>query len=240
MRISDATVLITGASSGIGAATARAVAAAGGRTVLAGRDRQRLAAVAEETGGVAFAADITQPFQFTEPIDVLVNNAGIGWAGPFLEMSEADIERLVAVDLTAQLRITRAVLPGMVERGRGHLVFVASIAGATGVRNEAVYAGTKAGLMIFADSLRLELAGTGVAVSVIVPGVIDTPFFERRGTPYHRTRPAPIPAERVARAIVTAIEKGRAESYAPAWMRFPARLRGTAPALFRRLARKYG
>jgi short-subunit dehydrogenase len=240
MRISDATVLITGASSGIGAATARAVAAAGGRMVLTGRDRQRLAAVAEETGGVAFAADITQPFSCTEPVDVLVNNAGIGWAGAFLEMSEADIERLIAVDLTAQIRLTRAVLPGMIERGRGHLVFVSSIAGATGVRHEAVYAATKAGLMIFADSLRLELAETGIDVSIIVPGVIDTPFFERRGKPYHRTHPAPIPAERVARAIVAAIEKGRAESYTPAWLRFPARLRGTTPGVFRWLARKYG
>src|SRR5918992_1815924 len=179
MRIADATVLITGASSGIGAATARAVAAAGGRTVLAGRDRQRLAAVAAETGGVPFAADITLPFELTEPIDVLINNAGIGWAGPFPEMSEEDIERLIAVNLTAQIRLTHALVPGMIERGRGHLVFVASIAGATGVRHEAVYAATKAGLMIFADSLRLELAETGIGVSVIVPGVIDTPFFER-------------------------------------------------------------
>ena len=240
MRIADATVLITGASSGIGAATARAVAAAGGRTVLAGRDRQRLAAVAAETGGVPFAADITLPFELTEPIDVLINNAGIGWAGPFPEMSEEDIERLIAVNLTAQIRLTHALVPGMIERGRGHLVFVASIAGATGVRHEAVYAGTKAGLMCFADSLRYELAGTGVGVSVIVPGVIDTPFFERRGVPYDRRHPAPIPAERVARTIVTAIEKGRAETYQPGWMRLPARLRGTAPALFRRLAQKYG
>jgi short-subunit dehydrogenase len=240
MRISDATVLITGASSGIGAATARAVAAAGGRTVLAGRDRQRLAAVAEETGGVPIAADITKAFSYTEPIDVLVNNAGIGWAGTFLEMSEDDIERVIAVNFTAQIRLTRSLVPGMVERGRGHVVFVASIAGATGVRHEAVYSGTKAGLMIFADSLRHELADTGVGVSVIVPGVIDTPFFETRGKPYHRTHPAPIPAERVARTIVTAIERERDESYVPGWLRGPARVRGTTPGLFRWLARKYG
>jgi short-subunit dehydrogenase len=243
MRISGATVLITGASSGIGAATARAVAAAGGRTVLTGRDGDRLAAVAAETGGVAFVADITRQVEVAEvaePVDVLVNNAGVGWAGPFDEMTDADIDRLIAVNLAAPIRLTRALLPGMVERGRGHVVFVASIAGATGVRHEAVYSATKAGLIYFADSLRYELGGSGVGVSVVLPGVVDTPFFDRRGRPYDRRRPAPIPAERVARTIVTAIERDRAEAYQPGWMRIPARLRGGAPALFRRLAGRYG
>jgi short-subunit dehydrogenase len=240
MRISGATVLITGASSGIGAATARAVAAAGGRAMLTGRDGDRLAAVAAETGGIAFVADLTRQVEVTGPVDVLVNNAGVGWAGPFDEMTDADIDRLIAVNLAAPIRLTRALVPRMVERGRGHVVFVASIAGATGVRNEAVYAATKAGLIYFADSLRYELGGTGVGVSVVLPGVVDTPFFDRRGRPYHRRRPAPIPAERVARTIVTAIERDRAEAYQPGWMRIPARLRGGAPALFRRLARRYG
>lgn len=240
MRVSGATVLITGASSGIGAATARAVAAAGGRTVLTGRDGDRLAAVAAATGGTAFVADITEPVKIAEPVDALVNNAGVGWAGPFDEMTDADIDRLIAVNLAAPIRLTRALVPGMVERGRGHVVFVASIAGATGVRHEAVYAATKAGLIYFADSLRYELAGSGVGISVVIPGVVDTPFFDRRGRPYDRRRPAPIPAERVARAIVAAIEHGRAEAFQPAWMRLPARLRGAAPSLFRRLAGRYG
>jgi short-subunit dehydrogenase len=240
MRLSGATVLITGASSGIGAATARAMAAAGARPVLTGRDGERLAAVAAETGATSFAADLTRPVEVPEPIDVLVNNAGVGWAGPFEEMADADVDRLIAVNLAAPIRLTRALVPAMIERGRGHIVFVASIAGATGVRHEAVYAATKAGLIYFADSLRYELAGRGVGVSVVVPGVVDTPFFDRRGRPYDRRRPAPIPAERVARTIVTAIERGRAEAYQPGWMRFPARLRGGAPGLFRRLAGRYG
>src|SRR5919198_6205612 len=109
MRISGATVLITGASSGIGAATARAVAAAGGRMLLTGRDGDRLAAVAAETGGVAFVADVTGPIEVAGPVDVLVNNAGVGWAGPFTEMAEADIDRLIAVNLTASIRLTRAL-----------------------------------------------------------------------------------------------------------------------------------
>jgi short-subunit dehydrogenase len=240
MRISDATILITGASSGIGAATARAAAAAGARTVLTGRDQERLAAVAAETGGTPLVADITEPLTVSEQIDVLVNNAGIGWAGLFQGMSVDDVDRLIAVNLAAPIRLTRELVPAMVERGRGHVVFVASIAGVTGVRDEAVYAATKAGMICFADSLRYELGGTGVGVSVIVPGVIDTPFFDRRGVPYKRRRPAPIPAERVAQAIVRAIEHDRAEAYEPAWLRLPARLRGTTPGLFRLLARKFG
>jgi short-subunit dehydrogenase len=117
---------------------------------------------------------------------------------------------------------------------------VSSIAGVTGVRGEAVYAATKAGLGAFAESLAYEVRGHGVTVSVIVPGVIDTPFFSRRGTPYGRTRPAPVPAARVAAAIVSALEHDRDMVYVPGWLRFPAWLHGTAPGAFRALAARFG
>ena len=109
----------------------------------------------------------------------------------------------------------------MVARGRGRVVFVSSIAAATGVRGEAVYSATKAGLVSFAESLAYELDGHDVRVSVIVPGVIDTPFFDRRGRPYGRKRPGPQPPERVARAIVACLEHDRGVSYVPRWMRLP-------------------
>ena len=121
----------------------------------------------------------------------------------------------------------------MVARGRGRVVFVSSIAGATGVRGEAVYSATKAGLGSFAESLAYELDGHDVGVSVIVPGVIDTPFFDRRGRPYGRKRPGPQPPERVARAIVACLEHDRGVSYVPRWMRLPAWLHGAAPGTFR-------
>jgi short-subunit dehydrogenase len=241
MRLSGARVLITGASSGIGAATARAVAGAGARPILAGRDRERLAAVAARTGGRALAGDLADADDLASragPVDVLVNNAGLGWAGPFARMPPRDLERLVEVNLTAPIRLTRLLLPGMIDAGRGHLVFVASIAGAMGVREEAVYSATKAGLLAFAEGLRHELRGVGV--SVLLPGVVDTPFFERRGAAYTRRRPAPIPPERVARAIVTAIERERPEAYVPGWLRIPARLRGAAPGAVRALYRRFG
>ena len=138
------------------------------------------------------------------------------------------------------MELTRLLVPGMAQRGRGRVVFVSSIAGVTGVRGEAVYAATKAGLSTFAESLAYEVRDHGVRVCVIVPGVIDTPFFGRRGRPYGRKRPAPIAAERVATAIVAALEHDRAVVYVPRWLRMPAWIHGAAPGAFRALAARFG
>ena len=253
MRLDGAVALVTGASSGIGAATAAALATAGASLLLSGRDEARLADVAARTGGTALGGDLAMPggaAALAEQakaaaaaqggIDVLVNNAGLGWAGSFGEIPAAKITELATVNLAAPIELTRLLVPGMAERGRGGVAFVSSIAGVTGVRGEAVYAATKAGLAAFAESLAYEVRDRGVAVSVIVPGVIDTPFFSRRGTPYGRARPAPIPAARVAAAIVSALEHDRAVVYVPGWLRFPAWLHGTAPAAFRALAARFG
>src|SRR6266571_4917524 len=249
MRLDGAVALVTGASSGIGAATAVALAGAG--LLLSGRDEARLAEVAGRTGGTVLGGDLAAPggaaglaeqalAAARGGIDVLVNNAGLGWAGPVGEIPAAKVTELATVNLAAPIELTRLLVPGMAERGRGGVVFVSSIAGVTGVRGEAVYAATKAGLAAFAESLAYEVRGRGVAVSVIVPGVIDTPFFARRGTPYGRARPAPIPAGRVAAAIVSALEHERPVVYVPGWLRFPAWLHGTAPGAFRALAARFG
>ena len=152
----------------------------------------------------------------------------------------AKVTELATVNLAAPIELTTLLVPGMIERGRGGVVFVSSIAGVTGVRGEALYAATKAGLATFAESLGYELHGHGVGVSVIVPAVIDTPFFSHRGRPYGRSRPAPGPAGRVATAIVSALEHGRPVVYVPRWMRLPAWLHGAAPGAFRMLAARFG
>jgi short-subunit dehydrogenase len=247
VRLDGATALITGASSGIGRATARRLAARGVRPVLAGRDQAALAELAARLRGQAVAADLAEPgragwlaaeaVRRAGRVDLLVACAGVGWAGRLADMPAATAERLVAVDLLAPVLLTRALLPGMLARGRGHLVYVASIAGAVGVPGEAVYAAAKAGLVEFADSLRAEVGSAGVAVTVVLPGPVDTPFFARRGSPYGRAWPAPVPADRVARALVGAVERDRAEVFVPAWLRLPARLSGGLPGLYRRLAR---
>ncbi|GIH52141.1 hypothetical protein SAMN05421833_105159 [Microbispora rosea] len=246
MRLAGARVLVTGASSGIGAATALELSARGARLVLSGRDQEALADVAARTGGEMLPADLSDPSADLAVragrVDVLVACAGEGWSGPLARMSGGTAERMIAVNLTAHVQLTRLLLPGMLERGRGHLVYVASIAGVVGVREEAVYAATKAGLLAFAESLRYELPavdGNGVGVTAVVPGVVDTPFFARRGRPYTRRRPAPVAPERVARAIAVAVERDRAEVYVPAWLRLPARLHGAAPGAFRVLARRF-
>jgi short-subunit dehydrogenase len=249
MELTGAVALVTGGSSGIGAATARALAAAGARPLIAGRDADRLASIASETGGVALQADLATPdgpdalaaaaLREADHIDLLVNNAGIGWAGPIEELTGAKVDELITVNLTSPIQLTRLIAPDMAKRHRGRIVFVSSIAGATGVRHEAVYAATKAGLTYFAESISYELAEDGVGVSVIFPGAIDTPFFERRGTPYGRRRPVPIAPEGIARAVIEVTEHDQAEAYVPAWMRFPARLHGMAPGTFRALAARF-
>jgi short-subunit dehydrogenase len=117
---------------------------------------------------------------------------------------------------------------------------VASIAGHLGVKGEAVYAATKGGLVVFAESLQQELAGSGVGVTLVSPGVIETEFFERRGAPYARTRPRSVPPEPLAREIAAAIESGRPLLIAPHWLQLPVRLHGLAPGLYRALASRFG
>ena len=246
MKPGGALCLVTGASSGIGRATARRLAREGAHVLLLGCDRDRLERAAAECGGVAVVADLSRPENIWRaaaaagPVDVLVNNAGIGLAGPLADAPPASVGQLVAVNLLAPILLTRALLPGMLERGRGHVVNVASVAGHVGVAGEAVYAATKGGLVAFTESLDQELAGGPVGVSLVSPGVVDTPFFERRGVPYGRRRPRPIPAERVADAIVGAISDGRAEVFVPRWLAEPVRLRGALPGVYRALASRFG
>ncbi|MCY3782828.1 MAG: SDR family NAD(P)-dependent oxidoreductase [Chloroflexi bacterium] len=250
MNIRGSTALVTGATAGIGRATAIALARAGARVIATGRDPQALAAIRDATGGTAVAADLADPADIEQlaaaalgepaPVDILVNNAGIGWEGPFAAMPPDKIDDLAAVNLLGAVRLTRALLPSMLERGRGHIVNVASIAGHVGVRDEALYAATKAALLAFSEGLRYEVQQSGVRVSTVSPGVVDTEFFARRGSPFRRRRPRPIPPERVAEAIVRAIERERDEVVVPGWLRLPIWLHGVWPGLYRTLARRFG
>ncbi|WP_073948866.1 SDR family NAD(P)-dependent oxidoreductase [Streptomyces kebangsaanensis] len=243
--------LVTGASSGIGAAVARRLAAEGGwRLVLNGRDRARLEEVARDTSAVAYPADLSGQdaerrlaefaLDSVGRVDLLVAGAGIGWAGPFSTMPQRAIDEVFDVNVLATLHLVRLLLPQMVGRGTGRVVVIGSLAGTVGVRDEAVYSAAKAALGTFTDAVRYELRGTGVGISHVVPGVVDTPFFDRRGVPYRRSRPRPVPASRVADAVWEAVSRGRDEVYVPGWTRLPGRVRGAAPALYRRLAARFG
>ena len=244
-------VLVTGASSGIGAATAGAAAARGARLLVSGRDDGRLAAVAGATGAGSLAADLTDraaPDRLAGAFDavpgarrVAVLAAGRGLARPFADTPAAELAAVVELDLTATLQLSRTLLPGLRAAPAGAaLVLVSSVAGVLGVGGEAVYSAAKAGLSGFADALREELAGTAVRACVVVPGVVDTPFFDRRGRPYDRRFPRPVPARVAAAAVLDAADTGRPTTYVPRWLALPARLHGGAPGLYRRLVRTFG
>jgi short-subunit dehydrogenase len=260
MNLDGAVCLVTGASSGIGWATALRLLApgAGARVIALGRDAgalDELVATAHERGHprdriACIRADLSDPADVDLAVqeaiaafgrvDVLVNNAAQGWAGPFAEQDADGADYLVRVNLIAPIRLTRALLPAMLERRRGAIVNVSSVAGHVGVKEEAVYVSTKAGLIGFSESLRYELAGSGVTVGVVSPGVVQTAFFERRGRLYDRRFPRPISSERVAETIVRAIRTGRPQLFVPRWMAFPARFRGTWPRMYRWLQGRLG
>jgi short-subunit dehydrogenase len=195
-RLRDAAVLITGASSGIGQATALAFARRGARLALCARRLDRLEAVARGCRAhgapqvLTLAVDLARP---SEPerfvaaalaglgrADVLINNAGVGWRGPLLEQPEAVLEELVATNLMAVVRATRAVLPAMLEARRGVIVNVASVVGVRAMPYSAAYSATKHALVGLSHALRGELTGTGVKVTVVYPGTTATEFFQGR------------------------------------------------------------
>ncbi len=188
MELKGAHVLVTGGSRGIGAALAREFARAGARVSLTARTTEAIDALALELGGQAFTADLLDPASVDSlierveadagPIDLLVNNAGLEDHGWFHESDANDARNVMHLNLEAPIVLTRNVLPGMIERGRGHLVFVSSLAGTGGFPGMAVYGATKAGLTNFVAALRMELAGTGINTTVVAPGPVDTDMWD--------------------------------------------------------------
>ena len=193
MRYGFRTVLVTGASAGIGAACARAFAGAGARLLLAARRAERLEALAAELRDAhgtesrlleldvrdaeAVAATLdTLPAEWAE-VDVLVNNAGLGRGlAKAHEGSPADWDEMVDTNVKGLLYVTRAVVPGMVARGRGHVVNIGSVAGHEVYPGGAVYCATKHAVGAITRGLRMDLLGTGVRVSTVDPGMVETEF----------------------------------------------------------------
>lgn len=185
----DATVLVTGASSGIGQACARAFSAAGARLLLCARRADRVAALAREldTQVHHFPLDVRDreavdaavaglPVGWRD-VDVLVNNAGLA-AGlaPLHEGDPDDWDRMIDTNVRGLLNVTRAVLPAMVARGRGHVINIGSIAGHETYPAGAVYCASKAAVGRLTSGMRMDVLGTGVRVSTVDPGLVDTEF----------------------------------------------------------------
>ncbi len=246
MEIKGSVCLVTGATSGIGRATAVALADRGARLVATGRNVGALAALEAEAGARTIRLDLAEhdaPVRLVQQagrVDVLVAAAGRGLHGPVVELDRRELEEVVALNLVSTIALVREVLPGMLRRGHGHVAVIGSIAGRVGHADEAAYAATKGGLGLFVDSLRDELFATGVSASLVTPGVVDTPFFERRGALYDRTWPRPIEPARVADAVVRAIEAERREVTVPEWLNLAARARDAAPSLYRAFSARFG
>lgn len=184
------TVLVTGASSGIGAAVARALAPEGARLILAARREDRLAEVAASLGSAEYLS-VTLDVRDREAvedtlehlpedwraIDALVNSAGLSRGlAPIQQGSHEDWDEMIDTNVKGLLHVTRAVLPGMVERGRGHVVNIGSIAGHEAYARGNVYCATKAAVEMLTRTMRLDLNGTGVKVTTVDPGMVETEF----------------------------------------------------------------
>jgi short-subunit dehydrogenase len=160
-------------------------------------------------------------------------------------MTGEQVSELVDLNVRGTLLLARAAAVAFGEqaadgdRRRRGIVFVTSIAGAVGVPGESVYSATKAAVEAFAVVLREELRPAGAAVSTVLPGVVGTGFFDTRGAAYDRRFPRPVPAERVARAVVGALERGRPRTVVPRWLAFPAWLSAALPGPYRALARRF-
>jgi NADP-dependent 3-hydroxy acid dehydrogenase YdfG len=233
-------VAITGAGRGIGAAIAQTLGQAGASLALGDLDADAATTVASAVGGARpYRLDVTDTASFRDfidaaegdlgPVDVLVNNAGVMWVGEFAGEPEAAARRQIDVNLGGVIRGMKIVVPRLVGRGRGHIVNIASAASRVPAIGEATYSATKAAVLGYSTAVRLELRGTGVAVSVVMPSVVETELA--MGTDHGlvpRLRP-----DQVAAAVARVIARPRPEVYVPAslsafaWMLtlIPARAR---------------
>jgi short-subunit dehydrogenase len=221
--IATLTIIITGGARGIGRATAERLSRQGARVVIGDRDADLARTVADEIGHgvVAAALDVADPASWTAfleeiasvgPIDVLVNNAGIMPLGSVLKEPDQVTRKIIDVNLHGVISGTKAVAPGMVERGRGHVVNVASAVGRVAVADGATYSASKFAVVGFTEATRAELAPHGIDVSVVLPSIVQTELAA--GVPNARGV-KPVTADDVAKVIEATIRRPKPELWVP-------------------------
>ena len=238
--------LVTGASSGIGEATARRLARDGAKLVLVARREDRLRALADELGGATVVAvDLTEegaPARIAEAVeaehgrlDLLVNNAGAAWRGSFADIGWEGVEKHMKVNFDATVRLTHALLPLLRRSAPSSIVNVASVAGRISRARSGAYSASKFALIGWSDGLYGEEQPHGVHVGLVLPGFVATEGFPQRELMERAlTRRLVSSPEKVAKAIVDAGPGGRAERYVPRPYWLIAALRILAPGLMRR------
>lgn len=225
-QLRGANALLTGGSQGLGPLIARELAQAGVNLALAARSAEKLRAVAAEVAAlgvtaVAIPADLTREADRLDlvaraaealgPMDILINNAGLEPIGRFVRRTASEIEQAVTTNLTAPALLARAVLPGMLERRRGHIINMASLAGKLGLPYNAIYGATKAALLAWSHALAVELEGTGVSVSVVAPGYVsEVGMFSRHNAVAPGLLGESTPGD-VVRGVMKALRTGATE-----------------------------
>ncbi|MGD0640656.1 MAG: SDR family NAD(P)-dependent oxidoreductase [Roseiarcus sp.] len=248
MRLDGKFALVTGASSGIGEAAARALAGRGARVALVARSADKLARVAGEiaaAGGKAlvFPADLADPDQAARACDaamaaagapdILVNNAGAGRWLSTMETSLAEARAMIELPYLAAFAVTKAFLPAMLARGSGHIVNVTSPASYIAWPNAAAYIAARQALKGFSDALRLEVAPRGLLVSLVVLGTVESSYWEHNPGSRERVPKgiAPLTTDQAAQAIVRAIEKRKRYVVRPALFRLLFAMEAIAPGI---------
>lgn len=250
MELAGRKALLTGATGGLGRAIAKALASRGAGVILSARKGEALEALAAElpgTGHRVLPADLAEPGAAeklaadADEVDVLVANAGLPGAGWLMDFTPEQLSRAVRVNLEVPMLLSQALSPAMIERGDGHLVFVASLAGKSASPLTSIYNATKFGLRGFADALRQDLHGTGVSASIVEPGFVrDAGMFVDSGMTVPRGTRTVSP-EQVARGVVRAITRDKGEVVvAPAELRLGARLGSLFPSVNASIQRKAG
>ena len=247
MNVAGRSVLLTGASGGLGQAIARRLSGAGGQLILSGRRGEVLEDLAAELGARVAIADLADAesvrglIDAHADVDILVANAALPGSGRLESFSEAEIDRALDVNLRAPIMIARALAPRMVARGCGHIVLMSSLAGKTATAGSSIYNATKFGLRGFAGALRAELHGSGVGVSGIYPGFIrDAGMFADSGVKLPAGVGTKSPAH-VAAATLRAIERNRGEVVvAPVGLKLGATFGALLPEAGAAVTRKLG
>jgi short-subunit dehydrogenase len=224
------TVLVTGASSGIGAATARALAARGDTVALVARRRERLDEVLADCrrttpASERWAADLSDPtlagdlalaiWDHYGSLDVVINNAAVPMRRHATRLTLAEVERTMRINYLSPVAITLAVLPRMLERSSGTIVNVSSLGGRLGIATEAAYSGSKFALAGWSESLAIDLDGTGVAVKLVLPGAIDTEIWDQPDNDAPLYDGPKEPPEGIAGGVADAIDSPHFEHYLP-------------------------
>ena len=247
MTLVSGNVLITGATGGIGHAIARALGARGAQLTLSGRRADALEPLARELGGRATVCDLSDREATARlardagDVDVLIANAALPATGELSEFSQEQVDRTLEVNLRAPIALAKALSPGMIQRRRGHMVFISSLSGKSANPSSSLYSATKFGLRGFALSLREDLRRDGVGVSVVLPGFIrDAGMFAEANVelPWGVGTRTP---DDVAAGVIAAIEHNRPEvEVAPLSLRLGASFATVAPGLSATVARWLG